>query len=1192
MGFRNVCALVALFCVPSVFAALGDSCHWTGRGGNGYWTNALNWAEGRVPGRYLAPDADQAGGYATNGVVGEVAVFGDDLANGGATTIDFDGVYSISNLITTGTANRYTYGTSANQYVPLEPWGRLTVAELPNTPVAQLPAKLRAGVEVLAGTWNAAKGAWDSTYGSETVKVRNNSATEEFVFVNTWGHCTRSPLHPSGGGQTGFQIEGTGSFRISETFSGNTPFFRDCLTTGKLVIDTKMATRAFEMNAPGEGFPADSTTVRQIEITANGALGSCEGQQPLMNVNRPVRIYGDGYFAFTAGWVSSSYWNSYGLSLSADATIECMTKFRISNDKTTANWEALANYPYRMTIYPNSSYKLRLTGPTTIGQEVVCPNWTIVEDPAAAIALRQSREYKLTLRADSFADDGPCGPGTFNLIGGATLCHEGAEASAMTRSVVITNFTTGSSSNPEKAARLDQQGAGAWTVSSAVSAAANTTAATLYLSGAVTAGAATFAGGLDEKTTVTHESGNWTFAPANGYCAKLAPKGGQMRLCPGTYTIDEIAPAATGSALLLPSGCTLNVGKLVTAADKTMDFVLLGTDARVYIDPSAANVTTGLRLNGHPAELDTDGHPQLIVGSANVWRLPVDGSWTDLTKWAGGLAIDPFKETFVDVTGNDFAVTLDGVEQTITNFYLGSPNGETVKLVLTNAAHLTVMGRTHLQSILQLKKGARIEAYDSELELFNRGNDLGSGGSQSMLKLNGGALAFHGTAKLKDHGIPMSLRTDGKTENLNGNLYFGTGSVDFYDDATLATEFEEGHTVFYHYFRPDNPGETARVTFHDRAGVNFQGNPYQCYIGGNNGHAVFTYDTSADIKNRGYYQTLVGHSSGVGELIVKGTGSYRVGLNLMQVGTSSASDKSSTTITFVTGRVEVADSALCYVDANSNDGGGFGGITVGQGLPLNMDRGASFLHGELVVKDEGRLEQERGSFIVGGGPNGDGDVTLAGGSIKVVPKAAYVDTPGGAVLVGGFGGNGRYVQTDGEFSTRRAVYIGGATTNEMRRTHVNIARLEQYHDAQGSVRVLGGSFSTLQNIVLGRDGTGTLELSGTGTVTAAAIVVSNTLGQAASTLKFTADANGRCGVLAPSTALKFYDGARFVVDVSANPLKRAKVLDLAAPPEGLSADRIELVGAEDVVYPHRLEISADCRQIIYTVDRGMRIILQ
>lgn len=142
--------------------------HWTGAE-DGFWTNANNWAEGTVPGRYETPTGRM-------GAAGDTVVFGDALKGKAATTIDFDGVYSILQILTEGT-HRYVYGTAEEQYVPIEPFGVFSAAETAATPAAALQARLRLGVELMTP---------DSTYGGETMTVRNN-AVDEFV-LGTWGY--------------------------------------------------------------------------------------------------------------------------------------------------------------------------------------------------------------------------------------------------------------------------------------------------------------------------------------------------------------------------------------------------------------------------------------------------------------------------------------------------------------------------------------------------------------------------------------------------------------------------------------------------------------------------------------------------------------------------------------------------------------------------------------------------------------------------------------------------------------------------------------------------------------------------------------------------------------------------------------------------------------------------------------------
>ncbi|MGN0845831.1 MAG: hypothetical protein ACI4RA_00425 [Kiritimatiellia bacterium] len=156
--------------------------------------------------------------------------------------------------------------------------------------------------------------------------------------------------------------------------------------------------------------------------------------------------------------------------------------------------------------------------------------------------------------------------------------------------------------------------------------------------------------------------------------------------------------------------------------------------------------------------------------------------------------------------------------------------------------------------------------------------------------------------------------------------------------------------------------------------------------------------------------------------------------------------------------------------------------------------------------------------------------------------------------------------------------------------------LDQYHDAKGALEVSGGSFTSAKNIILGRDGTGVIGLTGTGTVAAVAIIVSNTVGQAASGLRFTADARRRCGRIAPATRLVFLPGAKVTVDVSAQTALarpgRVAVWSLDEAPEGIEAVTFELVGAESLRAPNRLDLSPDGRTLAWNVMSGTLIIIR
>lgn len=154
----------ALAALASV--GFGQTCTWTGAA-DGMWTNAANWAEGAVPGRYLS--ADGSGHVVTNGVVGDTAVFGASGA-AGAKTIDLDGHLSVRTLQVTGGADcpQYAFGTSAAQRLGIEAEGTLVAAETSETPPPTMTAEL--------ALWQEADG------NGKYVYLTNNNPDVPFAF--------------------------------------------------------------------------------------------------------------------------------------------------------------------------------------------------------------------------------------------------------------------------------------------------------------------------------------------------------------------------------------------------------------------------------------------------------------------------------------------------------------------------------------------------------------------------------------------------------------------------------------------------------------------------------------------------------------------------------------------------------------------------------------------------------------------------------------------------------------------------------------------------------------------------------------------------------------------------------------------------------------------------------------------------
>ena len=407
-------------------------------------------------------------------------------------------------------------------------------------------------------------------------------------------------------------------------------------------------------------------------------------------------------------------------------------------------------------------------------------------------------------------------------------------------------------------------------------------------------------------------------------------------------------------------------------------------------------------------------------------------------------------------------------------------------------------------------------------------------------------------------------------------------------------ERETSKTVFYYAFTPTRAGEAVDVVFRDRARPDL---PllWEFALGGNGGRATVLLDTAWEGVFSGLgCQNYIGRGTGVGEYLVQ-RGHVKTGTwDLLHIGTPGNDQRTSSTL-FATGRVEIAQGASLTAYCGQPVEKGFCGVAVGNAAALTGARGTSFVHGELRVA--GTFTQERSNFLVAEGPNADGDVFHDGGRVSIVDNPALENaSTRGEVVIGAFGGHGRYTLTAGAFTTGHNVYLGGATTNDLFRWHANGDVLQQYHDARGVLAVSGGSFTTAKNLILGRDGTGVLALSGTGVVAAASLVVSNTVGQAASEIRFTVDAARRCGTIDPATRLVFLPGARVVVDVAAEAAKktprRVPVWSFDTAPEGLENVAFDLIGAEGIRAPNGLALSDDGRTLAWNVAHGTVLFLR
>lgn len=378
------------------------------------------------------------------------------------------------------------------------------------------------------------------------------------------------------------------------------------------------------------------------------------------------------------------------------------------------------------------------------------------------------------------------------------------------------------------------------------------------------------------------------------------------------------------------------------------------------------------------------------------------------------------------------------------------------------------------------------------------------------------------------------------------------------------------------------------MRFQDRASIacNESWDLYALHVGGNNGTAIFEIDSLSEAEKPLWKKKFIGEHPGCGILRVSRGSHVARSYDALYVGTPNA-EKTTDSACFATGIVEVASGASLQLPNGIARSESFATFVVGHALPLNKARTASSAYGKVTVG--GTLTLDNGTAVIGGGATGVGEFVQNGGLVwqRRLRGEEYM----GEFAIGVFGGRGSYTLNGGTFTTVNNVYVGGATTNDLHAVHKNGAFLMQQHDAEGTVSVNGGSFTAAKSIILGADGMGTLALCGTGMVSAAEIVVSNS----ASRLVFTADAQGRCGKIESATRLGFAFGAHVTVDVSAYAAmaqRRMTVWDLETAPEGLDGVTFDLVGAESSPVANRLVLSDDGRRLVWKIDHGTLLIVR
>ena len=681
----------------------------------------------------------------------------------------------------------------------------------------------------------------------------------------------------------------------------------------------------------------------------------------------------------------------------------------------------------------------------------------------------------------------------------------------------------------------------------------------------------------------------------------------------------------------------------VPAANASIFFNAYGPDY-------AARVTTPVSLEGTLALFNKKGGAAATMAISNAVTSATTNGITigeggRILVGAGGAfnydnsALTPitYSREFMTVDAGG-VLEIDGGDAVFTNFngnIVVKGESDNPGTVLVKSGNLVLSGRPHPKNQgtdlayggderLRVKEGGRYVQTGGMLALYSFHN------GNCPLSIDGGEADFSGDGVLRMFcGAWSDTGAD-----INPRYVSGTGTVRFRGNAVLDPYVRSTDCSIY-----VKPGANSSgvLEFHDHARFDApraeKGTKLGTLtIGGEVGSysklglysdAVHndSYNASGTSYRSAGYIVCVGDGYGVAELEMTngtfGAGAYGTAVAAVH-NTAAASGKPWA----VTGTVHLAGGTY-HSDGGASIHAGWAGPgrMFGDMVGSSVNQSAGTFVGRVEMTG-GTYDNYHCPLLIGYG-FGEGEWNMAGGSMTVVSDTSYSYAAkynnitiekqyatNNIFAIGMAGGKGRFAQTGGDMQSNLRVFVGGIVTNDL---SVHMAYIKTWgtgfsdymqrgygdrHGAEGYLGVLGGTFTAAHSIFVGQDGTGVLEIGPTGTLSAAAIVLTNNAytasGSAAATLKFTFGEEGVGS--ATVTNLVVAPGSRLVVDMSAYPIATRKTSRFNL----LKADGVEGVFADadvSLILPdssHASQVQLDCSSNGITVfmQHGMSIIFR
>ena len=1079
--------------IPMALAATATAltCHWTGAGGDGLWTNALNWAEGAVPGRYV-------GSAQAQGEDADEALFG-AVADGVATTIDLSGHICISNLFILADAPAYTFGTSSSQTLSIPSLGTLEVCE--------------GNVFNQTFACKTTLGYFDSSLGTQRSKglisYYRNNGTGLLDFQGGWiGTYNHYPT-----------LCGTGDIRTTDT--GLTHIPKNKLQ-GILWITGEQGKTAAYVKAGGLESQSEGTALRRIMLpNSTSRLNVNDWGSPVtFTIGVDTIIGGEGIFAIHDSRPASSGIQGTGVCFRANASAATL----VVSNRIEASSAVGLKY-----------FKVSGSGRISLLNTLSGEHSLFRIDDTVAVSIPKIGNLGCELADTSV---GPSvemiafgSSGTLNYIGTGETTDRAIHADA---AKVITVVNSGS---------------GALTLAGEVSAAVS--GATLRLD-AETAPIVLSGTLSDEHSMNLAIAGSEVVTLAHDYgFGALSMTGGILAFDTDVAapTLPSVSIASGQPVICVGAGKTLTVASIAVTSG-WLDFEV---PAGAEVVVSSLSIPSNVRVNGNPAGITAEGrlYAKLTEWAAAVDGTWSEGAkWSagvPLDGWGANIAAagDSYTVTMTSTpTAYPDILSISNVAAGATATLRAlEPIGVTNKHVIVAAggvlqadAGLVVTNTVVGKGSFIVASGGVVRVTGGEfqappamnpdtaaVDLVFRGGLVEMSGDSSFVisdpcLIGSGELRFLGLSKIV-------RRSAGGRIHVRPNAAGETATLSFM---------------------------AANATHNFRTGVlRLGGTPGGCAVFN---LAAQNSDTIMYVDGTQANGVWIGYEAGIGILNISGGrfSSGNPGLHLGAYYTSASPTPVGITgdngmICAPTGIIEVTGGDLR--PSGWSTGSYYpDGLIIGDGTYSKA--GAPRARGFMFLREGGTVTPNQNATYIGVG-NGEGDLIQTGGSfthsslyqasttIRYGREAGDADalTFSYQFVIGLDGGIGRYVISNGTctVNANNKVFVGGTDVDTLSWGSSNPWTKYGYAadatGAYGLFAVRGGTVTLGNSMYLGCDGTGELEIGTNGTLSIARdLVLSN---NTASVLRIVMGETATAPDVSIGGKLVLTDGAHLVLDLSA-----------------------------------------------------------